>query len=237
MKPVKKLSVIDQVVNSIQDLISSKGLTVGSRLPSELALCETLSVSRSTVREAYKILQTMGYVELKRGKGAFVRNTGPHDYESIKNWFMASASTVEEFTEVRGALESLAIRMAIKNGSSEEIDGLETINKKFMTAFSTHDVAELVNLDELFHAQIISMTRNRLLISLNSLVSAEFKKYREMSLSLERNAKSAIGAHHNIVEAIKTRDESRGIAEVMHHLHLVVADMRAVIEDEAKKSE
>ena len=93
MKPVKKLSVIDQVVNSIQDLISSKGLTVGSRLPSELALCETLSVSRSTVREAYKILQTMGYVELKRGKGAFVRNTGPHDYESIKNWFMASAST------------------------------------------------------------------------------------------------------------------------------------------------
>ncbi len=234
MKPVKKLSVIDQVVSSIQDLITSKGLSVGSRLPSELDLCETLSVSRSTVREAYKILQTMGYVELKRGKGAFVRAEEPHDYATIKNWLEASASTVEEYTEVRGALESLAIKMAIKNGSSDEIRVLEEINIRFTEACSKHNVAELVKLDEQFHSQIVLMTRNRLLISLNDLVSAEFKKYREMSLSLEKNAKSAVGPHQGIVEALKNRDVSKGIDAVLNHLHLVVTDMHAVIDDKSE---
>ena len=233
MKPVQKVSIIDQVVDSIKNSITSGELAVGARLPSELNLCETLSVSRSTVREAFRVLQTLGYVELKRGRGAFVRDNEPHDYETIRNWFKSSASRVEDFTQVRGALESLAIKMAVHRAKDSEIRKLEAINNLFIQAVEDHNVSELARLDEEFHSQIISMTDNSLLISVNNLVAAEFRKYRVMSFSVKANALSAVEPHKHIVDALKRRDEVDGVNQLMHHLRLVVTDMRAVINEEA----
>ncbi|MGH0054243.1 MAG: FadR/GntR family transcriptional regulator [Sphaerochaetaceae bacterium] len=232
MKPVQKMPIIDQVVDSIKNSITSGEIPVGARLPSELSLCETLSVSRSTIREAFKVLQTMGYVELKRGIGAFVRDNEPHDYETIRNWFKSSASKVEDFTQVRGALESLAIKMAVQRAKDIDIQKLEAINQKFIQAVEDHNVSELARLDEEFHSQIIAMTDNSLLISINNLVAAEFKKYRVMSFSVKANAVSAVKPHQRIVEALKKRDEVEGVNQLMHHLKLVVTDMNAVIGEE-----
>jgi len=229
MQAVNKVSIIDQVVDTIKSSITSGEISVGARLPSELSLCDTLSVSRSTIREAFKVLQTMGYVELRRGKGAYVRDNDPHDFNTIRSWFKSIAPKLEDFTEVRGALETLAIRMAIQRCQDDEVKKLEETNFAFIQAVEEHNVSELARLDEQFHSQIVAMTKNSLLVSLNDIVAAEFKKYRVMSFSVKANAESAMVPHLKILEAIKKRDAIEGVKQVTNHLRLVVVDMKAVI--------
>ncbi len=70
------------VVDYIRNLIINEDLTQGEKLPSEREMSEILNVSRNTVREAYQILSSLGYVHIKHGQGVFVSS----DTESIQQW-------------------------------------------------------------------------------------------------------------------------------------------------------
>ncbi|PKL11739.1 MAG: FadR family transcriptional regulator, partial [Spirochaetae bacterium HGW-Spirochaetae-8] len=70
MIPVQKVPITDQVVDKIKTSIIEGTFEESRKLPSEQSLCESLNVSRSTLREAFRVLQTKGFVELKPGRGA-----------------------------------------------------------------------------------------------------------------------------------------------------------------------
>jgi GntR family transcriptional repressor for pyruvate dehydrogenase complex len=230
MNAAVRVPIIDQVVESIKESNIGGEIEVGAKLPAEHALCKTLAVSRSTVREAFRVLQTLGYVELKPGRGAFVRDTSSHDIDTIRNWFRESIPRLEDFTEVRGALELLAVRMAVRCCKDDEIRILEDLHAAFVKAVALGNVSEIARLDEEFHSRIFSMTRNTLLVNLNKLVAAEFKKYRVMSFSVEANCLSAVGPHGRILAAIKRRDADDGAARMAEHLNLIKSDMEMMVD-------
>jgi GntR family transcriptional repressor for pyruvate dehydrogenase complex len=229
LKAIEKRSRTDEVVDSIKNSIIKNEFKMGAKLPSEDALCETLGVSRSTIREAFRVLQTMGYVELKPGRGAFVQDTNPRDIASIYRWFKKSAPKLEDFTEVRGVLETLAIKMAIERSNDAEIAALKKINTAFHKAVKAGNTLEVSELDESFHEQIFSMTKNSLLINVNKLVAVEFRKYRLMSFSLAKNCQSAVTPHDKIMDAICRRDETDGIKQMENHLKQVIIDMEKMV--------
>jgi GntR family transcriptional repressor for pyruvate dehydrogenase complex len=229
MKAVKKMPVIDQVVENIRESITGGELSVGAKLPSELSLCSTLAVSRSTIREALRVLQTLGYVELKPGRGAFVRDTDPHDKETVRRWFKESAPKLEDLTEVRGSLELLAVKKAVENCTRAGIKELFTIHASFIRAVEDFNVADMSHYDEAFHKQIFSMSNNALLINLYNIVAVELKKYRLMSFSLKENGISAIKPHQKIAEAIRNRDTADAVSQMGKHLKLVITDMEKII--------
>jgi len=72
MVPIEKTDVYRMVFRSISDLIDSHELKPGDRLPSERELCSLLNVSRTTVRQGIKVLESMGKVETRMGSGTFV---------------------------------------------------------------------------------------------------------------------------------------------------------------------
>jgi GntR family transcriptional repressor for pyruvate dehydrogenase complex len=76
LKPIEKSSVIQHVVDEVRRFIARRRLRNGTRLPSEHELCRRLRVSRPTVREALKVLETLGLIEKIPGRGAFVRTRG-----------------------------------------------------------------------------------------------------------------------------------------------------------------
>ena len=229
MKRVDKVSVIDQVIDSIKNSITGGEFSVGQKLPSELSLCESLSVSRSTIREAFRVLQVMGYVELKAGRGAFVRDSDPFDIVTVRNWFKESAPQLEDFTDVRDVLEVLAVKKAISRCSDKEVAVLEEINNAYKKAVDENNAADTARFDEEFHNQIFSMTKNSLLINLNRMVAVEFRKYRMMSFSMHENQISAVKPHNKIVAAFKRRDVEDGIAQMHNHLQLVIKDMDKIL--------
>jgi GntR family transcriptional repressor for pyruvate dehydrogenase complex len=229
MKAVKKMPVIDQVVENIRESITGGELSVGAKLPSELSLCDTLSVSRSTIREALRVLETLGYVELKPGRGAFVRDTDPHDKETIRRWFKESAPKLEDLTEVRGSLELLAARQAVENCTVAGIKRLFAIQASFVRAVEAFNVSDMSRYDEAFHKQIFSMSNNTLLINLYNIVAVELQKYRLMSFSLKENGIGAIKLHQKIAEAIRNRDAADAMSQMGKHLKMVISDMEKII--------
>ncbi len=231
MIPVKKVSIIDQVVESIKESIDSRIFEEGKKLPSEKELCTSLNVSRSTLREAFRVLQTMGYVELKPGKGAFVQRLKFHNSINVRDWFRVNAPRLNDFIEVREAIETLAVRIAAEKHTKEELEEVIAINNKFIKAVESGDVPKIARLDEEFHQAIVNMTKNSLLININNLVGKEFEKYRSISFKVPKNALSALEPHKMIVEAIKNRDSESAARSVVYHLQKAKTDMEDVINE------
>jgi GntR family transcriptional repressor for pyruvate dehydrogenase complex len=171
----------------------------------------------------------MGYIELKPGRGAFVKSRSGNDRVNVRDWFLENALKLKDFIEVREAIESLAIKKAIEKGSDEEFARLEDVHKQFVHAVKTNDVVEMAFLDETFHNFIVGMTHNSLLININGLVSNEFKKYRKISFSVQANAESAVKEHQKIMAALRARAQQIAAESIAHHLNMVVVDMESVI--------
>ena len=67
-----KVSAVDLVINSIKNILLQKKILPGDLLPSELALAESLGVGRGSVREALKILDAFGIIEIIHGDGTYI---------------------------------------------------------------------------------------------------------------------------------------------------------------------
>ena len=65
MKEIQKISITDMVAENIKELISTGKYAPGEKLPTEASFCQMLGVSRTSVREALRILQALGYVTIK----------------------------------------------------------------------------------------------------------------------------------------------------------------------------
>lgn len=229
MEPVRKMPITDQVVNKIRESIIDGTFEEGAKLPSEQALCASLRVSRSTVREAFRVLQTMGFVELKPGRGAFVLSAAGDASVDVRDWFRVNAPKLTEFIEVRKAIETLAIKIAVERSTTEEFDKLHAINEEFVDAVTQNDPKSMAYLDESFHREIVDMSHNSLLVNINGLVAQAFKKYRSISFQVRKNALNAIEPHREILAALQSRDPERAVRSIENHLTMAREDMEAVI--------
>lgn len=73
MELIKRVPLVHQVEERIEQLIADEYSQPGMKLPTEMELCQALGVSRGTVREAFRYLQAKGVVELQVGQGRFCR--------------------------------------------------------------------------------------------------------------------------------------------------------------------
>lgn len=133
IKAISRVSITDSVVDRIREMIESGAYEVGEKLPTEAKLCEMLSVSRTSVREATRVLQTLGYVTLVPGKGAFVADLKPSD-GGEENWFDVENVQFYDFMEVRMAIETLAVRLSVERATPKQIRALEKIHAAFLEA-------------------------------------------------------------------------------------------------------
>ena len=174
MKEIRRISVTDTVVERIQELIDSGEYEPGQKLPTESNLCENLKVSRTSVREAMRMLQALGYVDILPGKGAYVA-----EYQKIpnhSNWYDIENARFNDFMEVRMAIETLAVRLSVERATKKQVGELESINQSFLEAVNNHDGPQMIMLDELYHSKIIEFTDNNLLININKQLLASFRK-------------------------------------------------------------
>ncbi len=222
MKEITRVSVTTQIVNSIKESIEEGQFPVGEKLPSEMKLCELMNVSRSSVREAMRELQAQGFLELKPGKGAFVRSKEPYsNYDTIREWFIASAPNLEDYTEVRMAIEPFAASLACKRATDEEREQLKDIHAEFAAGNEKHDAAFLASIDEQFHTQILAMSHNSLISTISDLLMKALKKYRLLSISAQNNSNNTVEEHERILSAILDKDTSKAMQAMQFHLNRV----------------
>lgn len=228
MKSIQRIPVVQQVADNIEEYILSGEVEVGQKLPSEKELCEQMGVGRGTVREAFRILQTSGYVEIRPGRGAFVARKEEMELENIVEWFVKNEVELKDVIEIRTALEPLAVRLTIERCSDADIAQLARTHETFLEAISQRDSVNIAKYDEKFHNQIVEKSQNKLLISINRKVSECAQAFRSKTFLVEHNIQNAIEPHTNIMDAIRRRDIDAGERYMRRHLDQVIIDLEVM---------
>ena len=225
MQAIEKVSAVEQVEKSIRAYILSDNVRVGDKLPPERALCEELNVGRGTVREAMRVLQTKGLLELQPGRGVFVARKEEFDKFDLANWFRENEIKIKDCLEVRIAIEPLAIKLAIQKCSNKDIKKLRSIQNRSIAAVRKNDVAQLAQCDEQFHTFIVECSQNKFLIDINKKINYSLTNFRSKTFNIPENVHNFIPAHEAIIQAFEKRDIELGQKSLLAHLDYVVEDL------------
>lgn len=226
MKEIQRISITDAVAESIKDLICSGKFLVGEKLPTESRLCEELKVSRTSVREAFRLLQAQGYVEIRPGRGAFVADFQTNNQV---NWFDVDDAKYKDYMEVRVAIEILAVRLAVERATEEQLRELQYVHESFLEASGIHDTARMVILDERFHSLIIEYTRNPLLCKINNDLLDVFRPYRRANFSDPVEYNHADIAHARIIDCFLERNPDLAEVRMREHLKITAEDFDRIV--------
>jgi GntR family transcriptional repressor for pyruvate dehydrogenase complex len=231
MKSIERIPIVDQVADNLKEFIMSGEVGVGDKLPTEMELCKKLGVGRGTVREALRILQANGFVDILPGRGAFVARVEDLSIDEIVKWFVTNEVELKDCFEVRNAIEVLAVKLTIERVNDSDIEEIEAIHNKFLAAVEAHDSEEIALYDEEFHSIIMEKSRNKLLISISSNINECIKSFRSKTFKLEQNVLNAVEPHNNILKAIKDRDPEAGQLFMARHIQKIMDDLDSSIKN------
>ncbi len=209
---------IERVVGAIKkDLLNGKFL-VGQKYWTERELCEKLEASRTTVREALRMVQVMGYLELRPGKGAFVRQPSPLD---PAQWISFSKEDLLELVEIRAGLEPLAARMAAGRATDEELCLVLGATALFERACRQGNAAGMVEADRRFHEAIAEASHNETLIKLCRTLNDSLVDCRAGLFAIPDNGEAAIREHQQIADALTAHSDTNAFTAMADHLENV----------------
>ncbi len=219
---MKEKSVSDLVYNKLKESIENGSIAIGQKLPTEQALCAQFGVGRSSIREASRILQAKGFVEIKRGSGVYVISNKEYAPEKISKWLLDNKESILNYMYVRMAIEDLAITLFIQQYDKKQLKNLQQIEKNFEDAVGEGDIFRIVAMDEAFHGAIARGTQNSLLISITKQLEDTFKQYRIITFSNVEHRKAAVEAHKMILDSIYNRDTNSAKYNMRDHLRVSV---------------
>jgi GntR family transcriptional repressor for pyruvate dehydrogenase complex len=234
-KPVKTKRLYEEVLEQIKQLIAGGELKPGDRLMSERDLAERLEVSRPSVREAIRSLEMMGFVEIRRGDGTFVRNTNSDDIIRPLAMFLAlERSSLLDMFEIRRLFEISTAKLAAERATNEEIDRLGADLERMKERINVQDSERGEEYDLDFHYTIAEATHNALLIKLFRTLSEEFS--RSVSVARKRlyvdalNPQKIVEQHRRIYRAIKDHDPEAAAHAMLQHLSYAERELRKRID-------
>lgn len=210
MRPVNNGTVVDNVLQQIRNAISAGRFRAGDRLPSEFELMEELKVSRNSLREAMKILEAIGIVEIRRGDGTYIcTEIKPNYIDSVAYSVLLEHSSAEELIEFRQTLDENVLRLAVRKSTDEDVSKLQGLVNQMQVKFKEGEISEAALLDLQFHQYLARCTRNRFLERMILNVYTLFEQSIEKNIRTEQLFASADQHHQAMVDCIVSRDESR----------------------------
>src|SRR2546426_928581 len=126
--PIKSTRIYEEIVRQVKQMIAEGRLKSGDRLPPERDLAEKFVVSRSSVREALRALESLGLVEIRAGEGTFVREVSVESLiEPLALMMVAQREAIAELFEARRLLEPGIAALAASRATLEEVAEMERI--------------------------------------------------------------------------------------------------------------
>lgn len=191
------------VFNTLRYAILHGNLKPGERLM-EVKLAEILGVSRTPVREALKLLQDDGLVNLMPRRGAMVARI--------------DEKTMLDVLTIRKTLEELAVKLACELITPEEIQSLKEVTDSLELAVDRNDVEKIAELDVKFHDIILQSTTNKKLVQVLNLLKEQMYRYRYEYVRLETDHLKILKDHRAIIRSLEDKDPQHAIDIVKKHI-------------------
>ena len=220
ISPIKSTRIYEEIIRQVKGMIAEGRLKSGDQLPPERELAEKFLVSRASVREALRALESLGLVAIRPGEGTFVREISVETLvEPLALVMLSQREAVGELFEARRLLEPALARLAATRATPEEIGEMERILDEQAKEIASGRTGLLQ--DAHFHAAIGAAAHNRAITRLAHGIMDLLTQSREESLSTPGRPERSHQSHRRILQAI-TRRDARGAEQAMlEHLETV----------------
>ena len=193
----------DAVFETLREAILKGVLSPGQHLM-EMQLAYQLGVSRTPVREAIRMLELEGLVNMIPRKGARVA--------------AISEKSLCDVLEVRRALEELSVRLACTRMERDDLEKLDSINQQFIRACQGDDVVQIARIDESFHAVIYEAADNAKLLQLLNQMQNQMYRYRIEYIKLKERRQILVEEHKKIIHSLARRDADAAAEAINTHI-------------------
>ncbi len=200
-------SLGEKTYNEIKEMILRGELKAGERLGYK-DMVARLNVSQTPIKEAFTRLEKEGFVFTIHHRGTMVNELSKTD--------------ILEMFQIRVALESLAISLAIPHIKQSDIDSLNKINTQFKEANDRKNMKKVTEKDFQFHETIYKLSENKRLYNLVNYSNVHLLSIAEMSNDFFGNSTRYYIDHNNIIEKIENRDVDGAIQVLHNHLSYAV---------------
>lgn len=235
----KKNRIFQDVVDQIQEAILNNELKPGDMLPAERDLRETFNVSRGTLREALRVLEQKGLIEIRLGTGggSIVKNTGMEQLnETLALLIRSGELSVFDLGEFRAGIEEKVAFLAANRADENQIEILDKLlqeaGRLAETGISAWD--DFLEKDQEIHKKVAEFSGNTLYRFVSSVIQDNIRRYYDRFLDvtqerMDRNYQDL----QELTLAIRNKDENRAARTAERHVYAFNSWMR---EKEAVKT-
>jgi DNA-binding GntR family transcriptional regulator len=212
--PIIRRPLHEEATDRLRDLIIQGRLAAGSRL-NERLLTAQLGLSRTPLREAFKVLATEGLVELLPNRGAIVSQI--------------DATRLSESLAVMGALEALAGELACRNATDAQINEIRALHYEMLAYHARGDLAGYFKFNQAIHLKIVKYAGNAVLYNTYRQMNGNVRRARYMANLSKERWDAAVREHDEILAALGARDVKRIKALLSDHLAHKLASVLAAL--------
>ena len=221
-KKAKQNRVFQDVVDQIQEAILDGKLAPGARLPAERELKDMFNTSRGTLREALRVLEQKGLIEIKLGVagGAIVKQMDADPVvESLALLIRSGGVSLEHLAEFRIKIEGSIVELAAQRATPENIKQMELLYKKAETHFEAEDWENFLKTDEAMHTYIGIMSQNPVFQFVQKSIHDNIHQYYESYLPMnhERTLEN-LTDFKKIIAAMKIHDSVAAADIIRDHV-------------------
>jgi GntR family transcriptional regulator, transcriptional repressor for pyruvate dehydrogenase complex len=227
LKVVEKKRAYEDIVQQVISLIEGGKLKNGDQLPSERELTEIFKVSRTTVREAIRTLESMKLLQSRQGNGTYVLASSEEALiQPLAAALFKAKDDIRDIFYIRKIIEPHVAELAAENAAAEEIEEMEEILRKQEQCIEQNE--SIIETDSAFHNLLASATKNRVMERLIIALVDLLKQSREKSFMDDEHdlrARRSLEGHLRVLAAVKNGDCEGARKSMLQHLE----DIEAVV--------
>jgi DNA-binding GntR family transcriptional regulator len=202
MKLKKNRTLREQIVSSLRESIIRGELDPGQKI-TEPELAGKLGISRTPIREAFRQLESEGFLTVIPRRGAIVSRM--------------TKKEINDFYEIKSLLEGYAARKAAACATDKDIEKLRKLNGQLQVMAERGDVEGYFNKNKEFHSTFISICGNDKLLDIWSNLTRLFVRFRLNALSVPGRLMDSVTKHREIINALSKGDGPLSEAMVVEH--------------------
>jgi len=204
--PVGQSSVVDLVIERIKEAILAQELRPGDYLPTETELVANLGVSKTSVREAIKMLQAQGVVEVQQGRGMKIsEDISSGAIAPLIYQLLLARGTIQEIIDFRMMFEEAYTIMAMDRATSEDVSRIASTVEDLELAIAENRQTAMEDLA--FHMEILRSTHNPLVIRVGETIMELFKV--SIGYAVRHHPEIALRDHKKILEAFGKKNKPK----------------------------
>ena len=221
-KPVKSVRTFEAISDQIRRQIETGALQPGDKLPSDRELAIQFGVSRNSVREALRILESASILELQQGAsgGAFIlEGDGSNVSQSISDMMALKQISLQHVTEARVELMKVILRLSCEMADESDFELLEQNINRTRAAVANNDVETQMDSTKDFYTILAQSTKNPMYTLIVAPISEVVRRFvREAGIRIPIEV---VKTREQLLQLLRDRDADGAIAVLSAHLEAI----------------